>query len=288
MDLWKPYSEIKKLDASKIFGNEIAEYQVSIAAMEIRPTTIESTITDISKLKFVTNNETKKFLTAKRNEEHASGRYLLEKILKYWDGFLDLSQIEVKRDDNTRRPFLSWIEGTYQGKKLPNFSISHSNGIAIVALCSSTYSIGIDVEPLSQIRSEGLMEFMSAGDELIQIRDCWNSQLNNRNKLLNRVWTIKESCMKTLGVGMGINPINLKIPKKVFENFPIEKLNFQLQYYGEEIDIFSNTLELKDQHSLSIAIRKRKTLELPQLNQAEREILDALNNSDVNFGCSNN
>tara|TARA_B100000214_G_C23948104_1_gene619015 strand:+ start:899 stop:1765 length:867 start_codon:yes stop_codon:yes gene_type:complete len=288
VDLWEPYSEIKKLDASEIFGNELGEYQVSIALMEIRPTTIESTITDISKLKFVNNNETKTFLTAKRNEEHASGRYLLEKILKHWDVFLDLSQIEIKREENTRRPFLSWIEGTYQGKKLPNFSISHSNGIAIVALCSSNYSIGIDVEPLSQIRSEGLMEFMSGGNELMKIRDYWNNQINDRHSLLNHVWTIKESCMKTLGVGMGINPINLNIPEKVLANFPIEKSNFQLEYSGEIIDVFNNSLELKDQYSLSIAIRKKKTAELPQLNQAERDMLDSLNKSDANVGCSNN
>mgnify|MGYP001393953131 CR=1 FL=1 len=288
IDIWEPFSEVKELDTSQIFENSIDEFRILVTVIEIRPTTVNCNITDISNLKFVNRNEAKKFLTAKRNEEHASGRYLLEKTLRLWDRFLDLSQLEVRRDENTRRPFLSWIEGTYQGKELPNFSISHSNGIAIIALCETSYSVGVDIEPIDQNRSEGLMEFMSAGNELSKIRNYWDKDSIDRNRMLNRVWTIKESCMKTLGIGMGINPINLEIPDKVLENFSIGKSNFQLEYSGEKIDIFNDILEFEKKHSLSIAIRKKNLSELPQLTQAEIEILESLSLPSNNLGCANN
>ena len=286
-DFWKPYSEPEKLSSSEFVGETYKDSKILIATMNIRPTKHISPIPNISNLLLVNKNEAKTFQTAKRAEEHATGRYLLEYALRIWDKYLDLSQVEIKREIKTRRPFLSWIEGTYQGKKLPEFSISHSEGMAIIALCGGLFSIGIDIEPLNQERSENLMEFVSGGDELNFLKNQWNQDVVFGTKTLNTLWTLKESVMKAVGIGMGINPISIEIPSKIMKILPIEKSNFQLEYLGSNLDIFQRTIGSDNPYSLSIAIRNKSESELPQLTQVEQEMIDALNSSN-NIGCSNN
>ena len=286
-EIWQPYSEPTFINSDDLQVAQSINSKMMFARINIRSTDTDSTIPNITNLIFVDKNEAKTFLTAKRAEEHASGRYLLQNILLKWDSYLDLSQIEVKRESSTRKPYLSWIEGTYQGKQLPEFSISHSNGIAMVALCDNEHVIGLDIEPLNEERSENLMEFVSEGNELKYLRNNWMKNSKHGNQILNHVWTIKESCMKSLGIGMGINPITIKIPENILKNFSIEKSNFQLKYFGEIIDVCNSTMSCSDQYSISISIRKKRISERPTLNRAEQEMYESLQSS-ADIGCSIN
>ena len=286
-DIWQPYSEPILITSDDLQVTQNTNSKMMFARINIRLTDADSIVPNITNLIFVDNDEAKTFLTAKRAEEHASGRYLLQYILRQWDSYLDLSQIEVKRENNTRKPYISWIEGTYQGKKLPEFSISHSNGLAMIALCDNEYVVGLDLEPLNEERSENLMEFVSAGEELQHLRNNWMANSKHGTQILNHVWTIKESCMKSLGTGMGINPIHIKIPGNIMKNFPIEKSNFQLEYLDESIAVFNSTLICNIKYSISISIRAKRISERPILNQAEQEMYDSLQSS-MDIGCSTN
>ena len=137
----------------------------------------------------------------KRIIDHSSGRWLLEQALLNW-GINDISQIEVRRDDN-RAPYLSWIPGCWRNEPLPNISIAHCESAALVALIESSYWVGIDAELANRGIAENAFDMMAKDEELIL--------LQNNPHLAIDMWTSKEAIQKAHHLGMNLNPRDIII-----------------------------------------------------------------------------
>ena len=137
----------------------------------------------------------------KRIIDHSSGRWLLEQALLNW-GINDISQIEVRRDDN-RAPYLSWIPGCCRNEPLPNISIAHCESAALVALIESSYWVGIDAELANRGIAENAFDMMAKDEELILLR--------NNPHLAIDMWTSKEAIQKAHHLGMNLNPRDIII-----------------------------------------------------------------------------
>ena len=165
------------------------------------------------------------FVTEKRRNEHLSGRRLLGQALLTW-GVNDLSVVEVQRDD-FRAPTVCFIQGVWKRTPLPNISISHSDGMAFVALSPSSQRVGIDAEPVGRMLAENAFDLMARGEELERLRE--------EPVHVFRAWTGKEAVQKCLGRGMHLNPREIEIPiGGGIEEISIEKSKIQLQYWTEK------------------------------------------------------
>ena len=166
--------------------------------------------------------EVSTFVTKKRRHEHLTGRWLLGKALIQW-GVNDLSVVEVIRDEH-RAPSLVHIQGVWKRTPLPNFSITHSDGMVFLALVDSKWSVGLDAEPLHRKLAENAYDLMAKGHELTSLRTSPEDVF--------RAWTGKEAVQKCLGMGMHLNPREIEIPiegEKV--NISIDNSKIQLNYW---------------------------------------------------------
>ena len=164
------------------------------------------------------------FVMEKRRNEHLSGRRLLGEALAA-RGVRDLSVLEIHRDQY-RAPSLHYIQGVWKRTPLPNFSISHSEGMVFVALCDGALRVGLDAEPVTRTLAENAFDMMSKGAELERIRA--------EPHLAFLAWTGKEAVQKCLGLGMHLNPREIEIPiGPAISKFSIENSKIQLQYWED-------------------------------------------------------
>jgi phosphopantetheinyl transferase len=251
--MWIPCAEINELNFD--FQEDV---KIVLNILKIRNTKIGDEIPDISNLELVNIDEISRFKTAKRAEEHAAGRFLLhEMLMKYYPSIED-SFVEISRDVN-RAPYFKWIEGTFNCSPLPNFSISTSGDFVIVALCSSRYTIGVDIEKLNQKRSYSLFDFLSTGKELEQIKKLY--QIND-NSGINKFWTAKESILKALRLGMSISPTRIKI---IDENLNYKSI---IEYEGAYLHLKTQILKLNEDYSFSLAFKKISHSKIAQVRIA--------------------
>ncbi len=98
------------------------------------------------------------------------------------------------------------IAVTNKGKKKTFVSITHSNGYA-VALVSSTFNIGIDLEIIEPRDS-------SLTDELLGPQEQSFLKIQNKDvadDFLTRIWAAKEAASKVLGIGLNIDLHDLEV-----------------------------------------------------------------------------
>ena len=172
----------------------------------------------IEQVQLANADEVATFATSKRQDEHLTGRFLLEHALLNWG--VEVSMIEVRRNEY-RAPSIAYLPGTWKRTKLPAISICHSSNWAFVALIENGWTIGIDAEPSDLEISTGVFDMMAIGDELDYLR--------NNPKSAVRLWTSKESIQKSARLGMSLNPRKIKIPiEERICKIPIEKSIFQL------------------------------------------------------------
>ena len=186
-----------------------------VATCRIRPI-------DPTTLTLIDWDEIRTFKTDKRRDEHLSARWLLERALGEW-GLGDLSSIMISRTEE-RAPYLKVIHGTWIQHSLPSISISHSDGLACVALIDEGWTIGLDAEPLNRPPKPAVFDMMAKGEELLRLNE---GQLD---PLL--AWTGKEAIQKALRMGMHFNPREIKIPIGDFSNeISIGNSKIQLENY---------------------------------------------------------
>ncbi|MED5271676.1 MAG: 4'-phosphopantetheinyl transferase superfamily protein [Candidatus Thermoplasmatota archaeon] len=238
--MWKPSGEIIEL-------NVLDEVNIYINALKIRTSYNYDNIPEISNLEFVNLDEISNFKTAKRAEEHAAGRYLLHQMLLRYFPSIECSFVEILRDQN-RAPYFNWINSTFNRITLPNFSISTSGNFAVVAICEPNYVVGVDIEKSNQIRSVNLFDFLSSDDELIEMKKLCKI---NGNREINMIWTIKESILKALRLGMSLSPTKIKILDK---NSKVKKV---VEYEGVKFNLKSQIIDLGEEYSFSIAYKKK-------------------------------
>lgn len=177
---------------------------------------------EVSDVPLADASEVATFATEKRKHEHLTGRWLLGLALHGW-GLEDLSSIEVQRTSQ-RAPFLARIQGAWRRTPLPCISIGHSSGRAFVAVSPPGHAVGIDAEPLKRTLASNAFDMMAKGEELEYLR--------GRPDEAMRLWTGKESVQKAMGMGMHLNPREIKIPiESRLSNISIGNSKIQLDYY---------------------------------------------------------
>ena len=240
--MWNPCDQVEELDLDLP-----SNLGIKINYLKIRKTNFNENISDISNLNFIDLDEIKTFKTKKRSEEHATGRYLLYHMFRKYFPSIDTNLIRILRDEN-KAPYFDWK--TKNDQLLPNFSISTTEELAIVAICDSNHSLGIDIEKSNEKRSTNLFDFISNGVELEHIRKLYDSE---NNFAINKIWTVKESILKALRLGMSISPTKLKVLDK---NLDYKK---SIIYDGDEIKFKNFQLKLSEDYSLSLAYRNLKS-----------------------------
>ena len=134
--------------------------------------------------------------------------------------------IELNVDSNIELTY-----NKYQKPYLKNndiyFNISHSGEYVICAI--SKDEVGCDIEYIKNIDMKIANKFFNENE--------YNTILNSNNQLdtFYRIWTLKESFMKNLGLGFNIELNSFEI---VLSNNPTVKQNINNnKYYFKEIEI---------------------------------------------------
>ena len=186
--------------------------QGTIAAwIRVRPTSPTDPVPDISNLSFVNPSEASKFATAKRAEEHAAGRWLVEYLLL--KNARDPNLFIIERDEY-RRPRLI-------GPNAPSLTITHSGGFAAVALGPEGADIGLDLEPVMS-RPRNLLCMMSSGQEKIILDSLFDYDMDVASSRTTDVWVAKEAIQKAVGLGMGLPPQSFEVEGRDVININIE------------------------------------------------------------------
>ena len=151
-------------------------------------------------------------------------RSILRSTLSKWLN-CDPNEINIIHRENGK----SYLEHS----KVIEFNITHTKGLAAIAF-SIDSEIGIDVENLNrEINLDQVAKkvFTTSEQSLINA----NNQ-NDKKKTFFRLWTSKESYLKSTGLGLRVDP------KKINVDPPIEnKKHGTLKY---ENDLNSHTLRL--------------------------------------------
>lgn len=166
-----------------------------VATCRVRPI-------DPTTLTLIDWDEIRTFRTDKRKDEHLSARWLLEQALSEW-GLKDLTALMISRTEE-RAPYLNVIHGMWIQYSLPSISISHSDGLACVALIDEGWTVGLDAEPLNRPPKPAVFDMMAKGEELERLNE------GKMDPLL--AWTGKEAIQKALRMGMHFNPREIEIP----------------------------------------------------------------------------
>lgn len=166
-----------------------------VATCRVRPI-------DPTTLTLIDWDEIRTFRTDKRKDEHLSARWLLEQALSEW-GLKDLTALMISRTEE-RAPYLNVIHGMWIQYSLPSISISHSDGLACVALIDEGWTVGLDAEPLNRPPKPAVFDMMAKGEELERLNE------GKIDPLL--AWTGKEAIQKALRMGMHFNPREIEIP----------------------------------------------------------------------------
>lgn len=128
-------------------------------------------------------------------------------------------------ENENGKPFFANAQDIY-------FSISHSKDKLMV--CFSDSEIGCDIEKISKANLDVAERFFNLNEYTELIRE---ENENERDELFCRLWTLKESFMKTVGGGLSIPMNSFEI---LYENDNVavkQSLNGR-NYYFEEFNSF--------------------------------------------------
>ncbi|MCR4672895.1 MAG: 4'-phosphopantetheinyl transferase superfamily protein [Lachnospiraceae bacterium] len=120
---------------------------------------------------------------------HEAGLELLQEGLKKSFGF-ELDDMGVISAGEHGKPFLKGHYGI-------NFSISHSNGIVLLALSDS--GIGADIEKIRVFKPGLISRILTQAEQDTFLR----SSEDSREEFFFRYWTLKEAWLKFAGLGIG-------------------------------------------------------------------------------------
>ena len=211
MVLWHPFGLVSPLPLPERCGvDEVIAVWMPVA--ELRP---EDPIPILTNIPLVDAFEATTFATAKRAHEHASARYALATLLR--DIGFDPFDLQIVRDEH-RKPSLVWKDaeariraGGPLSPKLPEITLSHSNGVSIAAISLIVTSIGIDAEPLGVPRARNLLTMMTTGEELQYLEQLWDIDAGVGMQEATRTWVVKEAVQKACGLGMLVAPLSFSV-----------------------------------------------------------------------------
>ena len=138
------------------------------------------------------NIEIEEVFCKKRDEEITKTANLTVKAEKYFVWRLleyalsesygiDITDVEFSKNENGR-----WTSSDF------NFSLSHSDGVAAVAV--SDTSVGIDIEPISTPRSDSFARRILSS---LEYEEFLSIPSENREGYITKKWTQKEAVFKS-------------------------------------------------------------------------------------------
>ena len=211
MQKWEPTGQVSHLTLPDACSN----LDVVVAWMPVGNVSVDASPPDLTGIPLVDPSEASTFVTQKRAVEHAAGRYTLATLLRDI-GFNPL-ELRIIRDEY-RKPNLIWREAEDRTKadgkfssKLPEISLSHSNGVAIAAVSMDGSLIGIDAEPSDAPRPRNLLTMMASGEELEYLENHWSTDERVGMQESTQTWVVKEAVQKASGLGMHVSPQSFSV-----------------------------------------------------------------------------
>lgn len=170
-----------------------------------------------------------------------AGRYLLRKMLGAHTGTRP-GEVVLVADAQGKL--------SIEGRNAPIFSLSNAEGLVAAAIASGCEHIGIDCERIdTEIEAAALESYCSPGER------AWLGELpaSARARAAVELWTLKESHLKALGVGLREDPRNVAF---AWENgLPVAAHN------GERDGRwFHRLIESGSQHVVALAVCSRSAL----------------------------
>lgn len=120
------------------------------------------------------------------------------------------------------KPFLAGEESVY-------FNLSHSEGMVMCAIADK--EVGCDVEKKAELDQE-LVEYAMTEYEIGRIYGLESD--TEQQEMFFRFWTLKESYMKAIGLGIGLEPKSFgmrALHEKVTVMSPVDKREFHFKEY---------------------------------------------------------
>jgi phosphopantetheinyl transferase len=210
------------------------------AWIRVRLTDPRDSVPDVSNLRFVNPLEASKFAMAKRAEEHASARWLVEHLLL--ESGRDPTLYNIERDDY-RRPRLV-------GPDAPSLSITHSGGVAAVILGPEGADIGLDLEPV-MARPRNLLWLMTSGKERQELDSLYDLDETLASERTTDAWVAKEAVQKAAGLGMGLPPQSFEV-----DGLDLVKVDYQSTRHLYELHRWKSVLNGR---LTSLAIAEKKS-----------------------------
>lgn len=130
-------------------------------------------------------------------KEQLNNKFLGRIALKHSAMDINFSQFTIDYI-NFGEPILVNVPNTY-------CSIAHSYGLGVAA--SAPFKLGVDVEKIRK-HDESLLKYIASQEEL----DLFNEE--NEDVLVTKIWVIKESVSKALGVGIAYPFIDMRIAEE--------------------------------------------------------------------------
>ncbi|ACI58050.1 4'-phosphopantetheinyl transferase (plasmid) [Rhizobium leguminosarum bv. trifolii WSM2304] len=126
-----------------------------------------------------------------------AGRYLLRQLLSLSIGTAPAKLVLSRDKDGKLR---------LEGRDTPQFSLANADGLVTVAVASGCDHVGIDCERIDVEIEEAAVASYCSRDE-----QRWLAELPTRDRAQAAValWTLKESHLKALGVGLREDPRNM-------------------------------------------------------------------------------
>ncbi|MGO7039095.1 4'-phosphopantetheinyl transferase superfamily protein [Rhizobium acaciae] len=126
-----------------------------------------------------------------------AGRYLLRRLLSVHTG-ISPSKLLLSPDNRGKLRL--------EGRERPHFSLANTDGLVAVAVASGCDHLGIDCERVdTEIEAAAVDSYCSADERR------WLMELpaSERTRAAIALWTLKESHLKALGVGLHEDPRNV-------------------------------------------------------------------------------
>ncbi|MGO8080628.1 4'-phosphopantetheinyl transferase family protein [Rhizobium leguminosarum] len=126
-----------------------------------------------------------------------AGRYLLRRLLSVHTG-ISPSKLLLSPDNRGKLRL--------EGRERPHFSLANTDGLVAVAVASGCDHLGIDCERAdTEIEAAAVDSYCSADER----RCLAELPARERARAAIALWTLKESHLKALGVGLRENPRNV-------------------------------------------------------------------------------
>jgi 4'-phosphopantetheinyl transferase len=186
----------------------------------------------------LSQNERDRAATYRFEGDRASfiaGRYLLRRLLSGSIGTVP-SKVVLSPD--------KYGKLRIEGHDTPQFSLANADGLVTVAVASGCDQVGIDCEPIDvEIEEAAVGSYCSVGER------HWLAELPGRERARAAValWTLKESHLKALGVGLREDPRNVAFSWK--DGIPV-----MVDGGGRDRQWHHRLVESGSQHVVALAV----------------------------------